>query len=366
MIVKLDELIQFGPQSLTDIYLQKINVGASTMEHLYDNYFADHTVEIYETDDLTNIHLKRNNQLFYYVENNANYIEKIKQLFPKFSKSLLPFYFSWGHNSLLCLNDSWCCLGWIDNYLNNKSLHNSEEIILLHFDSHSDMANPLLAKDKTTGDYYDLLRNTKINTHSLLDFFIAVSIGSIGIASYITILPLFFKKVTVIYINQFKGDAQQYAYELDYIEDDLFKFSHPNLLRMHNIYKNFSDMEHNYPHRLIKTTSINAITHFIPKNGNIFLHFDMDYFNNWLDGSAEVYRTGKNNHSLKQQKAEIDNLINPLSTLSKNILHTSIGLSPGFFPSRYYIETTQYLIKMLNNHGIHFSLEEVFPNFDII
>ena len=92
----------------------------------------------------------------------------------------------------------------------------------------------------------------------------------------------------------------------------------------------------------------------------------MDYFNNWLDGSAEAYRIADYNLDISQQYKEISNVVGRLERLRKNIIHTSIGLSPGFFPSTYWVDATKYLINELNNHGIHFSTQGVFPCFDTI
>ena len=367
MQINLNDIVKYDPRFLSDLYIPYVNrdsLEKIEMERLYDNYFSDHVINLNYSKNFCDVHLQRNDNLFYYVEKNARYLDNIKEFFPKFHKSLLPFYFSWDDSSLLCLNDSWSCLGWVDHFLKNSHLYFDEEIVLIHFDSHTDMANPLIAKHIETNEYYDLLRGNKIYIDGIMDFFIAIAIGSIGISNYISILPLFFKKVKVFHVNQFKGVFGEINYNLSFVEDEFFKSRHPYLLRMRNHYANNAS-NNQYPHVYFQAASIENFLHLIPKNKNIYLHFDMDYFNNFLDGSAEKYRNKNNIRSIDQQYQEIDKLMNCIGNFNKNILHTSIGLSPGFFPSEYWVPSTKYLINSLNNHGIHFDLKKVFPDFTV-
>lgn len=358
----LNEIIDYDPRFYSQIYLRNIDIENIPIEELYDKYFTDHVIKYKNSADY-DICLRRDNDLFYYVEENADYFDKIKVLFPKFYKSHLPFYFAWSANSLLCLNDSWTCLGWVDVILNHTKHLQSEEITLIHFDSHSDIGNPLLAKNIKTNEYFDLLSGNQIKTNNLIDFFTSIAIGSIGISNYISILPVFFKKVNILYINQFRGVSKNLRYKLDFIEDDLFKRRYPHLLRFQNIYTNI-DSDKDYPCTYIESDDIDILE--LVTNNKIFLHFDMDYFNNWLDGSAKKYRSTNYDLDIAQQYKEIDRVTRKLEKLCNNIIHTSIGLSPGFFPSKYWIDATKYLINKLNHHGIHFSTQNVFPSFDTI
>ncbi len=364
MINDLDALVKYDPRFLSNIFLKKIDLRNKSLDNLYDNYFSDHLIKHTNSGILCDIQLTRNNELFYYVEKNADYFKEIKELFPVFYKSLLPFYFCWDENSLLCLNDSWSSLGWID-IIHKKKLQDTEEIALIHFDSHQDMANPLIGINRHTGEYFDLLRGAPISKEKLFDFFVAIAIGSIGISNYISILPMFFKKVNVFYINQFKGCFKKYRYKVDFIEDSVFSARYPNILRMKNIY---GDLERgtDYPHTRFESRSIEEVIEHIPSNANILLHFDMDYFNNFLDGSAEKYRKTENLRSTEEQSNQIKTVSDILGSISKNIIHTSIGLSPGFFPSKYWGSSTKNLVSALNNQGISVSPKKTFPNFDII
>lgn len=360
----LDTLQKYDPRYLADIYLDQVDINKINLNLLYDRYFSDHVIETNQSDSLDahGVHLRRNDQLFYYVEKSNDYSQNLKDFFPNFHSSLLPYYFAWGEKSLLCLNDSWSCLGWVSHYLSSFDSSHNQEITLIHFDSHSDMANPLIGQQVGTGEYYDFLRGTKIDLQSLFDFFIAVAIGSIGISSYISILPLFYKSVDVFYINQFKKTTNSYRYSLDFIKDEFFASKYPDLLRMSNNYDvHNSNNNIRYPHCCVEANIIEECASLIDNDKSIYLHFDMDYFNNYLDGSALEFRSDKNYRTLEEQYKKIDQIMISLQKLKDNIAHTSIGLSPGFFPSQYWEPTTKYLISSLNAHGIHFATEHSFP-----
>jgi hypothetical protein len=357
------ELLKYDPRFLFNIYVRSIDTKNKPIEELYDKYFSDHIIQNNDIDNRS-MWLQRNNDIFYYVEENKDYYSKLFHLLPKYFKAPLPFCFAFGHRSLLCLNDSWTCLGWIDTILSNKKKIKNNEITLIHFDSHPDMGAPLLARDINSGAYYDLLSQNQVKTDSLFDFMTSISIGSIGISNFISILPLFFKNVNIYYINQFTGINRRSSYKLDFVYDDVFTKKNSNLLRMKNIYAYDVIKSNEYPHSLVESNDIECLKPI--SNEPIFLHFDMDYFNNQLDGSAVCFRKKNNNPSLHKQLEEIDRVTEQLHRLRDKIIHVSIALSPGFFPSKYWEPSTQHLIKKLNHYDMPFSIEKVFPSFDVI
>jgi hypothetical protein len=133
---------------------------------------------------------------------------------------------------------------------------------------------------------------------------------------------------------------------------------------MKNIYAYDVIKSNEYPHSLVESNDIECLKPI--SNEPIFLHFDMDYFNNQLDGSAVCFRKKNNNPSLHKQLEEIDRVTEQLHRLRDKIIHVSIALSPGFFPSKYWEPSTQHLIKKLNHYDMPFSIEKVFPSFDVI
>jgi len=105
----------------------------------------------------------------------------------------------------------------------------------------------------------------------------------------------------------------------------------------------------------LRTAEIREITESIKPETDIFLHVDMDYFNNRYNGSNE-WRSHAVRHdqALDRQKEAIEKICHHLlvAGLVGRIKHVSIGISPSFYPAEFWQEGTSYLLKQLATLGL--------------
>ena len=107
--------------------------------------------------------------------------------------------------------------------------------------------------------------------------------------------------------------------------------------------------------RYLRTPEIAEIADAIHPTMDIFLHIDMDYFNNRYNGSDEWKdHPARHDQPLELQKEEMTRISESLvgAGLVERIRHVSIGISPSFYPSEFWEEAMTFLLRGLVASGL--------------
>ncbi len=300
------------------------------------NHFSDHEIEITETSSHYHLELKRSS--FLYCENR---IDKLK-LFGIEEKDVIDFFIM-NNNSIFCLLESWIPYGWSVFFNQQKTIF--EALTIIHLDDHADLMPPKISIHK--GEWKDMLTNEVVKFSDPKSIKKAIKSGAITLGSIMTILVHCVQNINILHLKQNSKPLVRYikkSFQMD-------KLITPNQRRLSVDLTNFPK-GNEQKNKYLKTSSIDDIIQSIPAKTDIFLHIDMDFFNNRFNGSNDYKKEGHHNPYLKTQKKLMNKFFNALSdtpNVINRIKHVSIGLSPSFYPAEYWEEGLKCLLKKLDS-----------------
>jgi hypothetical protein len=353
---KISDISDLNPTLFQRLYFQPFT-KTTDVQFLYDNFFQDFSFYIHPENH--HISLYRDDTIYYYTEDSKTITKSVRNIIPNFHPKLLPFYFIFSDKSIICLNDCWTLLGWVNHILNfSKEYPDFEDIYIIHFDSHHDLRSPLIGLN-SKGNMINLVTSHKFNPFSFWDIFTSILSGCIGIGSFIVPLTFFFKKVHILHVNQFnKETIIKNPFYYQFKTDSFFEKGIQRLTLT-------SDLEKapDYTCLYYSSNCLDNLINYIPSQANVYLHIDMDFFNNKFDGSGEKNRNPNYDISYSEQINMINQLKKSLNItkIIQNTKHTSIALSPGFYPSIYWESVTNYLKSSLAEIGININPSYQFP-----
>src|SRR4051794_29708494 len=135
----LSEINELNPNPFFSMSLDfKDTKNLLTPELVSSQYFHDHYFTIDNNDNTYKVNLTRTDAISYFVEDVSQYKSHIDWLIPHFNPIYLPYYFVYDARSMICLNDNWSLLGWVNHFLHELSLtkQHNDSLILIHYDSH--------------------------------------------------------------------------------------------------------------------------------------------------------------------------------------------------------------------------------------
>lgn len=282
------------------------------------------------------------NDFAYYVD---PFLEKALQGWEKpiSIQSLSSYRCSLG-NSMLSFYDAWTVYYWslAFTWLISKN-YATKKFTLIHIDDHLDFDSPHIIFD---GNQYK-----SIFSHQKVHFFDPPSIEtsilekSIGNGSFIAPILHSLQEVNILHLRySHKGGLKQYGLNCIQIEDSLLAKGE----KRPSLKLTESTSKHNYfidsnPKNLLEKAQESEV---------IFLHIDCDAFSNrynldsnWMSNQVSI------DLKLEQIKDKITELLYEVSRLPALIL-MNVALSPGFFPSEYWLEVTKYIFENALNLGI--------------
>lgn len=241
---------------------------------------------------------------------------------------------------LLSLEDQWIPLSW-SHWFSDHSI--PDELVLLHIDDHQDMMDPRLGETDHR-HLFDLITGDGVNFNDPSSVKKAILSGAIGKGSIIT--PLAY--VTKIHVRHLTYRPKYPTPQILTTQRIKDSFLLPDLSR--RLHLSLKDKSPKDEASYRDTDKPEAWLKDIPPDVPIFLHVDMDYFNNRYDGNSE---TRTHDPPLDAQKAQMELICAQLtrSRLFERIVHTSIGISPGFYPGEFW-HLTAYLMEQLEKAGI--------------
>lgn len=310
-----------------------------SMDVIFD-YFSDHEIEIIDTP--THYRLELNRSDFLYCEN----VEKGLKDFG-INKSAVRDFHVMGQKSFFCLLESWIPYGW--SKFITKTQYLPDSLTVIHLDDHTDLMSPKISV--THNKWKDMLTGENISFSEPDSIKMAIESGAITVGSMMTPLIHHIGNVDVFHLMQNVDTVFQY----------LEKGKHSDTLidpSQKRISINFIDTSYNKNIKsniYLKTSHLSEIIKNIKPEAEIFLHIDMDYFNNRFNGSTDWANYPlKHNLSLNEQKMVMSNFCyNILDVgLVSRIKHISIGISPSFYPAEFWKEGTVFLLRELNSIGL--------------
>lgn len=309
------------------------------MDAVHD-YFPDHLIEV--DDTATHYHLSLQRSNYDYCED----IEGGLRWLGVNREDVRDFYVA-GPQSFLCLLESWMPYGWSMFLANNNYRENN--IAVIHLDDHTDMMSPKIGL--YGADWKDMLTNAAIAMCAPETMKHAVFSGAITLGSMMTPLLHHFDRVDVFHLAYGRSSAFM-RIDRTTIADDLLDRGRQRMA-VDISSSRFSDQRDGS--RYLRTPEIAEIVKAVHPTMDIFLHIDMDYFNNRYNGSDEwKSRPARHDKPLDLQKEEMARICESLvkAGLVERIRHVSIGISPSFYPSEFWEEAMTFLLQGLIASGL--------------
>lgn len=304
------------------------------------DYFPDHLIEVDDTATHCHLSLQRSN--YDYCEDIGDGLRWLGVN----RNDVRDFYFS-GPQSFLCLLESWIPYGW-SMFLANSD-YREKKIAVIHLDDHTDMMSPKIGlygpqwKDMLTYSTIDMCTPETIKK--------SVLSGAISLGSMMTPLLHHFDQIDVFHLASGRASASM-CIDRTTIADDLLD---PGRRRMAvDISRSLASARRDTS-RYLRSPKIAEIVEVIHPTIDIFLHIDMDYFNNRYNGSDEWKDLPvRHDQSLNLQKEEMTRVCDSLvkDKLVERIRHVSIGISPSFYPSEFWKEAMTFLLYELTASGL--------------
>lgn len=255
---------------------------------------------------------------------------------------------------ILAIEEQWIPLSWSHTIARLGGI--PQEVILLHLDDHRDMMMPRIGTrmdgqliDYMTGDRVDFQDPTTISS--------AIISGAIGKGSILTPLIWTIPKVHVRHLCFRPHQGITYQIEKVCTQDDiLFPTANRIGLKFEDTdWETLSDRS-NY----VVSPNIDIWLDQLPDKAPIFLHFDLDYFNNRFDGSSS-WKEGTGRSFELDLATQLEQLRKIFESIRKNhlfsrIVDVSIGISPGFYPAEFWKPMVEALTQELRSNGFTINL----------
>jgi len=249
---------------------------------------------------------------------------------------------------LLALEDQWSPLSWSLYFRKNGFV--PEELVLLHIDDHLDMMSPRIGLrsdgnfvDFIAGDLFSLLKPETVES--------AILSGAIGKGSIITPLVWEVRKIHVRHLT-FRPEPDIFSLKKVALEDLLLGISFPRISIQHEKVERDSLLsDSNY----IPTSDIDIWLSDIPADVPIFLHVDMDFFNNRFDGSSAWQEDGRGHDiSIDEQLGLVKDIFRGIERrhLESRIVDLSLCFSPSFFPAEFWEPVSKLIQSECQRLGI--------------
>ncbi|MGR2977886.1 GNAT family N-acetyltransferase [Vibrio vulnificus] len=251
-----------------------------------------------------------------------------------------------GDRYLFCLAESYIPYGWSCLYY--KYGLNNGSTVLLHFDSHRDLMDTRISY--TDGEKWkDLLTNKVVQFSDPKSILSSVCSGAIGIGSMVTPLLHHNPNLYIAHYNPSVCENKLYVVKPELKKETLFREC------LFVLKSKFIETNSKEPNNYIESNTIHDAVLFSRDKDNILLHIDMDSLNNRYNGNSDWESEGYYyENDIFSQISDIDTLISLIDEykLANKIRHTSIGISPSFYPVEYWEPVTRYLLRALIKCGV--------------
>ncbi|AIK96244.1 hypothetical protein [Candidatus Odyssella acanthamoebae] len=309
-----------------------------------EEYFTEHLPTAMDKEDYWEVRLERPSTPYGSYMHDPQIRQGLEWWRPGTRVRNIPSEKRFLERGLFALEDQWIPLSWSHYFQRNGSF--PQELILLHIDDHQDMMAPRIGKrldgryvDFITGDHFSLLKPETVEA--------AIVSGALGKGSILTPLIWQLEKIHVRHLTLRPTPYTNYALKKALQQDTILGEPLQRIsIQCENTERDTLLSSSNY----IATSNIDTWLSFIPDNVAIFLHIDMDFFNNRFDGDSSWQEDkGRRIHdpSLNEQQKLLKDIFAGIKrqSLHQRIIDVSICLSPSFFPAEFWEPITEMLFR---------------------
>jgi hypothetical protein len=205
-------------------------------------------------------------------------------------------------------------------------------------------------KDILTGHSINILKPESVKR--------SIESGAITLGSILTLLVYSVENINIIHFKQNSKNILKYIKK----EIEVDPIIVPRQKRMSIKLLDDPPTDSSQYNKYFRTSDIKKITANIKDDSEVFLHIDMDFFNNRFNGSTDWKVNSNHDPDIYQQKSIIKSFCDAIaqSGLINKIVHISIGLSPSFYPSEFWYSGLVTLVYELKRNGF-----KIIPNINI-
>lgn len=331
---------------------EKLPENKNERRYFLDDYFCETLASAEEETEGWKISLQKPNCVDFFIDPNISDNSKmwggISNLY-----EISYFYRNIG-NVFESFNDNWTLLSWAkqwEEYNKANPLLPHQTLTILHLDDHEDLMSPRIC---ISGDQmFDMITKKEIRLNDFEGLESSLISGAIGIGSFIPPFLFTLKDINI----QLRHLSERYVGKSSHIQrihvetiDDHFLLGGKGRLSL-NRESITTFEESDSKHCYYVTSCMDEFLLNIPE-GPIFLHFDMDYFNDRFDGSSDWEARGRcHNPNLTNVMERINLFLCKLANLNikDKIINVTVAVSPGFFPSEMWNESTQRIRDFFNS-----------------
>lgn len=245
----------------------------------------------------------------------------------------------------ISLSDAWTLAFWSDYFAHARSV--PPRITVLHLDDHDDLMTPRLV---TSADSFtDLVTGRKFTLTNPAGVRSAIASGAIGMGSFLTPLLHTAEHTRILHLCDTRYAAQRQG-EFTIVAaseaDTLIRPGSPRpAARLVPGRQNAAGNRGSYQ---VSPDLPSLLTHL--PDQPIFLHIDLDYFNNRFDGDSD-WRAAAERHDPPRDCVldRVETVLAELRTVRSRIVDVTIGISPGFFPAELWQPVCETLIGNLSS-----------------
>lgn len=320
--------------AVIELPAQQLPADQSQQQQILGRYFQRQHCAVESVDNGWRVKTRWATQSEYYIDPD---LSRGLDCWPgKVSVASIPLAVHQDQGFLVGLNDCWSLLSWscqLKQWLAANQL--PKKINLLHLDSHTDLNSPRLSYEK--GDWKDLLNQQVFDVLNPATVAASISSGAIGIGSFIVPLlsvgiPLNIYHLSPTRHLRYAPDEYSMCLEL-HQGDPLFPDAQRPEIRI-----NHSSSPSSY----ISSDQQGEILAAVDRRYPVFLHIDLDYFNNRYDGRPDwAGQDQPHDPDTVAVLEAIDHWFDDLSGRGLDIVDISVGISPGFFPATLWSEALE-------------------------
>ena len=333
-----------------NVLLNNISSKNDIDDVIFD-HFSNHEIEIIQNHPYYRLILKRSP--FLYCENFTKGLDlfRIKQ------KNALNYY-SLDYQSIFSLLESWIPYGWSYFFCQRNEI--PKNLTIIHLDDHSDLMSPFVSVNDINecNNWKDILTGHSINILKPESVKRSIESGAITLGSILTLLVYSVENINIIHLKQNSKTILQYIKK----EIEIDPIIVPRQKRMSIKLLDDPPTDSRQYNKYFRTSDIKKLTTNIKDDSEVFLHIDMDFFNNRFNGSTDWKVNSNHDQDIDQQKSIIKSFCDAIaqSGLLNKIVHISIGLSPSFYPSEFWHSGLETLVYELKRNGF-----KIIPNINI-
>lgn len=339
---------------IEDIYLRvakdSLPVNDKERTETLEEYFTEHLPTATDKDDHWEVLLERPSSPYGSYMHDPDIRKGLEWWRPGTRVRGIPSEKRLLEKGLFALEDQWIPLSWSNYFQKSGSI--PKELVLLHIDDHQDMMAPRIGKrlderfvDFITGDHFSLLKPETVEA--------AIVSGALGKGSILTPLIWQVSKIHVRHLTLRPAPYTTYTLKKALQQDIIL--GHPLQrisVQCENTERDSLLSSSNY----LATSNVDTWLSHIPDNVDIFLHIDMDFFNNRFDGNSSWQETGRRVHDINliEQQRLLKEIFVGLNkrALQTRIKDVSICLSPSFFPAEFWEPMSEMLFQECRELGI--------------